>query len=400
LINTSQRQFLILLSDSLETVFINKTVWGPEKTKDQLLVLAQALSISPIWSEIGEATLVVRQAPDAALGVLGDFDAAAIARLEFLSRWLREALSSLRYVSYAQVEEDCDRLAAKLLEQFGRDQLRHYRFLAIPRGGFIVLGILSYLLELEQEQLEIPESPDTPIVVVDDCALTGSRFSRFLANHPKRKVIFAHLYSHPDLRTAIESREPQVIGCVSAQNLQDQAPETLGDGYIAWKEQVLARMESDRYWIGQPENICFPWNEPDHNFWNPVTEEVESGWCIVPPHLCLKNRSRLRTHPIAVQVQPEGKAPLKPSARVIFADVGEQVIVGNQETGASFSLTGVAADLWRAIVQQGSLQGAIATLLQHYEVEAAALQADAQKFVNDLLHCGLLEQSDGISSLS
>lgn len=399
MINTSQRQFFILLSGSLETVF-TKTALGLEETEDQLLALAQALSVSPIWSEIGKAALVVRQTPDPVLGVLGDFDAAGVARLEFLSRWLHEALGSLRYVSYAQVEEDCDRLATKLLKQFGRDQLRHYRFLAIPRGGFIVLGILSYLLELEQEQLEIPESPDVPIVVIDDCALTGSRFSRFLANHPKRKVIFAHLYSHPDLRTAIESREPQVVGCVSAQNLQDQAPETFGDGYIAWKEQVLARMESDRYWIGQPENICFPWNEPDHNFWNPVTEEVESGWCIVPPHRCLKNRPRLRTHPIAVQVQPRGKAPLKPSARVIFADVEEQVIVGNQETGASFSLTGVAADLWRAIVQQGSLQGAIATLLQHYEVEAAALQADAQKFVNDLLHCGLLEQSGGISSLS
>src|SRR5215203_3670477 len=180
---------------------------GPPPGKDALaldpLALARALSTSPAWKEMPEVALIVRPEPQPVLGVVGRLDAAAEARLEALGPQLAEGLASLRYVSYAQAEEDCERLAARLVKRLGREGVRRSCFTGIPRGGFIVLGMLAYALDLERAQLEPPDSPDRPLVVVDDCAFSGVRFGQFLARCESRRVVFAHLYSHPDLRTEI-----------------------------------------------------------------------------------------------------------------------------------------------------------------------------------------------------
>src|ERR671910_1255702 len=150
-----------------------------ESPQARLQTLADALAVSPLWAEMPRATLVVRAAPDPLLGVVGYFDAAGRARLEALRWQLEHILPRLRYVGYAQAQEDCERLAARLVERFGRDELRGFRFVAIPRGGFIVLGMLAYILGLERSQLEAApysEHAGAPLVVVDDCALSGVRF--------------------------------------------------------------------------------------------------------------------------------------------------------------------------------------------------------------------------------
>jgi hypothetical protein len=329
------------------------------------------------------------------LGVLGHFDAATEVKMEALRWQVDIALARLQYVSYAQAEQDCERLAVRLIERFGLDTLRRFRFAAIPRGGFIVLGMLAYILNLEQTQLEQSYSmqPDVPLVVVDDCALSGARFGHYLRRCPERQVIFAHLYSHPDLRAAIEVREAQVRACLSAHDLYDYAPEHLGDQYSAWREAWLARLDDHGYWIGQPGHVCFAWNEPDIAIWNPITQRVERGWHVVPPEFCLKNRSTPdTTGPIRVQVQPEGKGPLKPSAQVLFGEFEALIVIGNVQTGQSFALEGVAADMWRAIVEYGDLEEVMTTLLRDYDVDKSTLQADLQAFIAELLEQGLLEQ--------
>jgi hypothetical protein len=164
-------------------------------TETRLRTLADALSVSPLWAEMPRATLVVRPAPDPLLGVAGYFDGADRVRLGALRWQLERVLPRLRYVSYARAQEDCERLAARLVERFGRDELRDFRFVAIPRGGFVVLGMLAYILGLRGSQLEPPHPPDAPLVVVDDCALSGVRFGQFLERVDCSRVVFAHLYS-------------------------------------------------------------------------------------------------------------------------------------------------------------------------------------------------------------
>jgi hypothetical protein len=328
--------------------------------------------------------------------VVGRFDAASEKWLAALGDQITRSLGGLRYVSYAQAEQDCERLAEQLVERFGREELRRFRFTAIPRGGFIVLGMLAYALGLDQSQLEPPRTPGTPLVVVDDCALTGSRFGRFLERCESREVIFAHLYSHPDLRESIEISEPGVLACLAAGDLADHAPERLGAEYDAWRRRCLSRGYGHRYWVGQLDHVAFPWNEPDAAFWNPVTETMERGINLVPPEMCLKNRTIPSTESVQpqVRVQPECPGPLLPSERVIFGDFEGQTVVGDLETGESFSLSGVAADLWRAIVERGSLEDAIDSLASEYDVDTAILRDDLRGFVEDLLLRGLLENAE------
>ena len=384
-----------LCSTNLETYQRESTVCGADGLELDLLALAKGLATSPAWKEMPGAVLVVRLIPTPILGVIGRFDEAAEARLTTLGPQLANRLANLRYVSYSQAEEDCERLATLLIERFGRHELSRFRFAAIPRGGLVVLGMLSYMLGLEHAQMSPPHPPDAPLVVVDDCALSGFRFDRFLARSESRQVVFAHLYSHPELREAVEARQPRVIACLGARDLHDHAPESLGAEYPVWREQWLARLGVDSgYWLGKPEHLCFPWNEPDVTVWNPATERIERGWRIVPPDLCLKNRPVTGTELIPVQVQPEGMGPLRPSERVIFGEFEASIVVGNMETKESFTLTGVAADMWKAVVEHGDLDEAAASLSEEYETDQSTLRADLRSFVKDLMGMDLLEQSD------
>lgn len=370
-----------------------QAVPGYEQHEARLLALARALSANSLWPDAFVGTLVVRPAPSPVLGVIGHFDSVSEARLKGLRWQLAHVLPRWRYLSYAQVQEACERLAAHLLERFGRDELRRFRFTALPRGGFIVLGMLAYLLDLRQAQLEAPHPADVPLVVVDDCAISGLRFGRFLESCPDRQLIFAHLFSHPELRQAIEAREPSVMSCVSAHDTHDYAPEAFGEDYPAWKERWWKRSDPRAYWVGQPEHICFPWNEPDVAIWNSATEREERGWQLAPPELCLKNRPAPGQELLEVQVQPEGKGPLKPSEHVLFGELNGRVILCSIEAEESFALSEVASAMWQAIVEHGEIDDAVATLVKDYEVDEAILQADLMAFVEELLARGLLERS-------
>ncbi len=358
------------------------------------MMLSRALSTSPMLNKVRGAVVVVRPGPIPMIGVLCYSDDVTQARLEALSWYMSHALTHMRFVSYSQAEQDCERLAQKLINCFGREEVNNFRFFAVPRGGFIVLGMLSYTLGLHRAQLEQPFPNDVPLVVVDDCAISGYRFRQFMEHCKSSQVIFAHLYSHPDLRTSIESRESRVLACLSVHDLHDYAPKRLGNEYPVWRKRLLARLRNTRYWIGQPEHICFAWNEPDISFWNPVTRQDESGWRFLPRELCLKNHRAYGMAELCLRVQPEGKGPLKPSTNVLFADFEGQIVVADVQKGISISLTGVASDMWQAIVEHGNLKDVEIELLRNYDMDKLTIRKDLNLFVEDLFARGLIEKSD------
>jgi hypothetical protein len=359
---------------------------------EDLQRLAQTLAASAAWQEMVRAVLVIRQGEIPGLALLGYFNAAQRIQIESLRWQLENLLPRILYVSYRQAEDACENLAERLVERFGRQELREFSFRPIPRGGFIVLGMLAYVLDLRPAQLAPSPPSDVPLVLTDDCAISGVRFSNMLDHCENRQVIFSHLYSHPDLRIAIERREPRVLGCVSAQDLADHAPAYYGDQYEAWRERWRQRPNAG-YWIGQPDHVCFSWNEPDTVFWNPVTELTETAWRLLPIELCLKNRRRLAPEDERVQLQPVGKGPLRPSGKVVFGELEGRVIVGNIETAQSFELADVAADMWRAIVEHGNLEDVEKALAASYHVERARLRDDLRGMVRGLREQGLLEET-------
>ncbi len=362
-----------------------------DNSKEWLLSLADAVSSGPLWAEMPRATLIVRSEPNPLLGVVGYFDRAGEARLELLHWQLEHFLPHTRYVGYDQAEKDCEQLAARLLERFGSEALQGFQFTAIPRGGFIVLGMLAYVLGLQRSQLEPPHPPEKPLVVVDDIVMSGVRFQQFMERCESRQVVFAHLYSAPELREEIEAREPQVT-CLGARDLRDRASEIFGDEYPAWRERWSKHMGRRGYWVGQPDHVCFAWNEPDLGIWNPVTEREERGPPFIPPELCLKNRlAPGSVKSIWVQAQPKGKGPLRPSDHVLFGELEGQIIVGDLQAKESFVLSDAGADMWRAVVKHGNVEAAADELLKEYDVDEVTLRADLHGFVNDLLSRGFLQ---------
>lgn len=365
--------------------------FGPELSAEQRLVaLARALASSPAWADVEDGIVVVRTQPPMGIALIGRFDPAEAARVEWLPGQLGTELPRLRYVPWAQVEQDCAVLGERLTDRFGSAEVREMTYQAVPRGGLIVLGVLSYVLGLKHDRLTgPPRGGGGPVVVVDDVALTGRRFGEVLGRHAG-DVIFAHLYSHPDLRAAIREREAHVVDVIAARDLNDFAPQIMGDGYEAWRERWMLRADGACYWTGRPEHLCFPWAEPDFTVWNPVAGREERGWYVVPPSAVLKNRSTAVDEDARVQVQPRSSGPIRVAERTFHGEVGGDVVAANLDTQGVVRLTDVAADIWRVLARSGSLDAAVRALGERFDADAGVLRADAEAVVEDLIGRGLL----------
>lgn len=310
--------------------------------------------------------------------------------LQLHARSFVRSLSRMKYVHYSQAQSDAILLAKKLRENYSVGDLKQFAFVGIPRGGLIVLGILSYVLGLEKHQLMEPRSPHSPLVIVDDCAYSGNQFARMLEQFKTRKIIFAHLYSSPQLRQALLDKEKRVVDCIAAHDLHDLAPEHFGKRYSRWRKTWSTRPLGKRYWIGDTEMVCFPWTQPDRLVWNTKTRSAERSWKFLPADKCLKHRRELGTDSIPIYVQPAGRFPLRPSDDVLFGDFQDRVIIGRMSTRKCFRLDDVASSMWRTIVELGNIKAVKNRLLKMYHVKEAVLENDLEIFVQDLLEKGIL----------
>lgn len=356
-----------------------------------LPALARALAQSPGWPP--HATLVVRPHSRPFLGVLGTFSAAEESWLQSQNAALDSTCRHLRFIDFPQVLAACEILAERLAQALGAESVQNARFLAIPRGGLIVLGLLASRLQLRPEQLE-PDTgkagdPDRLHVVVDDCALTGLRFGQLLRRSAARRIVFAPLYSPQELRQNLLAREPRVQACLSAGEI---GPLPLPPDFPGWPDDPREPAETVRYWIGQPEPIAFPWNEPDRSLWNPVLERYQAAWHLVPPELCLKNRLPPGAQAPTVQIQPAGQGEIRPAGNVLFGEIAGELVLCDLDSGECLQLTGSGADLWQALVRHGNLDGIVADLSARYAAPEGKLRRDASRFVEELFARGLLER--------
>jgi hypothetical protein len=347
--------------------------------------LARAIAHADAWEEFGSVSLVLRTAPIPLLGVIGRFDAAARARLTALQWQLDNVLPRLLLLGYRDVERGAERLAEALLARFGRGAIAGHRFTAIPRGGHVVLGLLSYALGLSAAQLAYAEADDRPLVVVDDCALSGLRFGQVLESLDRdAHVVFAPLLMAPELRAVIE-RDPRVRACVSAYELRDAAPGRLGEaGHALWQARWRQRQGTSTYWIGRPQHVCFPWNEPDIAVWNPERDREEPGWPLLPPERCLKHRPLGRAARVRLQVQPTGRGRLRPAEDVLFGGFEDRTVIGKPSWSSCLTLDGVAAAMWGALVADGDASAAAAVVARQYDADLDRVEADVRAFVTTL----------------
>lgn len=299
-----------------------------------------------------------------------------------------------KFLTYQQAQELTLELAAGMREAFGYHNLSNFKYVAIPRGGYIVLGMLSYALNLPTNALQPLASSDSTLVIVDDCSLSGARFRQFLQEVKSKEVIFVHLLSNSSLREAILKQEPAVSACLAAADLFDLAPEIYSDRreYLAWNNRWQQRLGSAPYWIGIPELVIFPWSEPDRLVWNSATKQTENIWRLAAPDRCLKNWAQLGVPPRA-----RVRLTLRVPDHVAYALGEEEITLCNLNTEELFGLQGTAAIMWRALAAYSDHQATLAYLLEIYDVEEATLEADLNAFVQTLLAQNLLEQVDPVN---
>jgi len=366
----------------------------------RVLALARALSSSPVWQEMDEAVLVVRTQPPEAIAFLGRFSDEEAARLHWLPTQLQTELPHFRYVSWQQTEADVEELASRLLARFGREEIRQMRFVGIPRGGLIVLGMLSYALGLGSASLDSDTANKRPLVVVDDCALSGLRFREFLRARAavERKVVFAHLYSHLDLRREVERREAQVVAAVAARDLRDVAPEIYGEEVAAWRSRWRERDADNVYLVGRFEHLCFPWSEPDLTYWDETEQRARLGWRLVPPEACLKNRATASPVTPRLQIQDQEHGSMRLASGTLYGGIGDQVLVAQLESGQVISLDGVAADLWRGFIRSPDPNATLDAVQAQYAVSREDLLDDATAFLQELTRRGFASEIPVLTS--
>lgn len=383
-----------------------------DSVAEAVIQLMESIRANPLWYEMEGVSLVGRASPEPMLAVFGHFCSSDIARWKDLALLIKEGVQYHRHIDYAEVEAAAKRLADDLVSRYGRGPLSSFQFTAIPRGGVIVLGILSYLLDLRPDQIVVSpnfQSHCDTLVVVDDCSLSGFRFQGFLNQLYADRVIFCSLCAVPELCRLIVLREPKVDACFTAIDLLDLGVSRFGDLYPQWCSEQRMLMGDSGYWVGIPQPISFSWSEPQTLYWNSERMKFEAGWNLVPPHLCLKRRVQAkkldgrvngRGGQGAIAFNDNSQGQLQASGRVLWVRAGSAVSIAripeSSQAVHCFRLDGAAADMWESLMLHGSVDKVFEALAGHYDVDAQVLRHDLSRFVDDLIGNGILTRGNSV----
>ncbi len=79
---------------------------------------------------------------------------------------------------------------------------------------------------------------------------------------------------------------------------------------------------------------------------------------------------------------------------VLFQEVNGEVVALSMTTGNYHGMNEVASRMWHLIQKHESLESAIATLLEEYDVPESQLREDMSQFVGQLLSSGLIKEGN------
>ncbi|MCB1034208.1 MAG: PqqD family peptide modification chaperone, partial [Acidobacteria bacterium] len=325
------------------------------------------------------------------LALCGEFSSAHGAVLANCRSRLHHSLAHLRWLPWQACRAACEDLARKLRDHLGTE-LSAVRFEAVPRGGYLVLGMLAQIMDLSPDQLGAgPGKQGAPVVLVDDCALSGARLKQVLGRLQDSRVVFAHLASHPDLRAEALAREPRLEACLSAIDLeQPGAAEEEASCSLDLEAWGGALDGEGRYWLGRLEHLCFPWKEPDQPVLDPAEGRFVPGWSVIPDEYCLR-ASGEKVSRIPLHLCRDSESAVRLAAGVVYLDQGDGVVLANLERGGSLRLSGSAASFWRALIESGDPEAAQQRLVRHYAVAPATCRRDLERTLEALEEQGFLE---------
>jgi hypothetical protein len=362
------------------------------RTADDLIVaFARAASQSPPASRV-QGVLISRGGRQPGLAVIGDLDEAAVVRVEELFDQVEESLRFLRYVSYHAAEHAVRQLACNLVDRFGKEELERATFVGVPRGGLIVLGMLSLALGLRHDQLGDGRASAGLVIIIDDCGLSGHRVGRTLEDLGASRVGIGLLYATSELCDAIVALEPAVEACVAGHVLQDVGRQIHGDDYDAWLARWQGQLGEDRYWIGRPEPVTFAWKEPDRSFLNLATGEREPAWQLLPSRL---SPASVQPGGLQLQAQRRGAGAVAVAPDVFVAERGDHIILARAGLDVAVELDAVASTMWRSLNERATVADALDELQERYDAAREVLAGDVASLMASLSDHGFL--SEGVT---
>jgi hypothetical protein len=356
------------------------------------VAVAQAISADPHWHDLPPGTLLVRSGSRPCIALIIESHSGIDRRLIALREQLARPLPA-RCLSWADVEHAAEAMAERIVAATTAAELQDACFVALPRGGLIVMGMLAYLLGLSAGQLSGKVEPDRLLVLVDDTALTGMRAGRYVRSTPAAGVLFAPLVSHADLRAAMVAAEPALRAVVSGYDLIDHAPALLGERHAGWQHEHRQALPPPRYWVGIPDHVSFPWTEPDRGAWNPATGLTDRAWRLTPPGKCLRNRVPSAPGRCRILVHASSGRRYRPAPHVLAGDDGAALLVADLGSRECFRLEGVARAMWHGLLEEDADDDVVAAITAEFDAEPSRVSQDLGRFRDQLISDGLLVPS-------
>lgn len=289
-------------------------------------------------------------------------------------------LPHVRFLTYMDIERDCLALAGLIRARFEDAEIKRWHVVGIPRGGLIVAGMVGYALDLAHKQLRPSmEHSETvaPICIIDDCALTGVRIKETLALYPGRQVIFAHLYSHPQLRANITTQEKQVAACLAVHDL-----ETLPQGD---EDPHQAQFTHGRYFSRPLPPVIFPWGGPSLLVVDPFSGKLEDGWRFGEGRPTLKS---LAHHHFPTLTGERAEELWRGGEHLVIRRAEGALWLLNLDTTTGYKLAGAAAEIWTALAAGNTL----AALAPYWnEINKSVEPEQLRQFIEELVAHGLIQ---------
>lgn len=350
-------------------------------------------------SRLENAQIVIRRKADSlefnGVYLFGDFSPLESERIFHLASQIRRADISARYVDYPELRMLCDTLAEKLLSTYGRNELKGFSFVPIPRGGHLVFGLLSYALDMKLESCGFTEGDQSrPLMLIDDCVFSAVNLIRYIGRWPGRDMSAAVLFAPPGM-VGIPRKLGGSVPLLSAEALTDYGPRLYGSQYPRWKDHWTRALGSSAQWIGQGDYLCFPWSEPEHAFTNRISGHSEKGFKLASAERCYANTCLPSAHNEVVELI-EKLGPYSLSPGVVWARIDEnrvsiadfrQVNDGVQQC---FVLEDIAAAMWSSLVEHETIDSAITALGLSYDAPVRQIETDLQNLLSELSKLGLL----------
>jgi hypothetical protein len=76
---------------------------------------------------------------------------------------------------------------------------------------------------------------------------------------------------------------------------------------------------------------------------------------------------------------------------VVAAELDEEMVLLNVETGIYFGLDELGAVIWKLLTEEADETAIIDRIAAAYEVERARVEGDLHAFLNQLTHAGLIQ---------